>query len=143
MTALDDTDRALVSLLRENARMPGAALAQALGVSRGTAQARLDRLVERGVVLGFTLRLRPDADPRRVRAVTMVAVEGERTQAVVRSLRGMPEVAAIHSTNGRWDLVVELATEDLAGFDAALQRLRMVRGIANTETSLLLSSYKV
>lgn len=143
MTGLDDTDRALVSLLRENARMPVAALAQALGVSRGTAQARLDRLVERGVVLGFTLRLRPDADPRRVRAITTVAVEGERTQAVVRSLRGMPEVAAIHSTNGRWDLVVELATEDLAGFDAALQRLRMVRGIANTETSLLLSSYKV
>lgn len=140
---MDDTDRALVALLRENARMPVAALAQALGVSRGTAQARLDKLVERGIVLGFTLRLRPDADPRRVRAVTMVAVEGERTAAVLRSLRGMPEVAAIHSTNGRWDLVVELATEDLAAFDAALQRVRLVRGIANTETSLLLSTYKV
>ena len=77
------------------------------------------------------------------RAITLIEVAGERTEAVLRSLRGMAEVAAVHSTNGRWDLVVELATGTLEGFDAALQRIRQIRGVASTETSLLLTTHKV
>jgi DNA-binding Lrp family transcriptional regulator len=141
--AMDDTDRRLIALLRDNARLPVATLAQLLRVSRGTVQNRIDRLVAGGVIGGFTLRLKPEAEPQRVRAITMVAVDGEHATAVIKALRGIPEVQALHTTNGRWDIVAELGMDSLEAFDQALQRIRLIKGIANSETSLLLSTHKI
>lgn len=138
---MDETDRHLIALLRDNSRLPVSALAGLLGVSRGTVQNRIAKLVERGSILGFTLRLRPDAEPAGVRAVTMIEVEGERTDRIIKELRGYPEIYSVHTTNGRWDLVVELRTENLESFDSALRRIRQIKGIAASETSLLLSSF--
>ena len=140
---MDDTDRRLIALLRENARVPVATLAHRLKVSRGTVQNRIDRLTANGVIAGFTVRLKPEAEPQRVRAITMVAVEGEHATAVVKALRGLPEVDALHTTNGRWDIVVELGVDSLEAFDQALQRIRLIKGISNSETSLLLSTHKI
>lgn len=140
---MDDTDRRLIALLRDNARLPVATLAQLLKVSRGTVQNRIDRLTADGVIGGFTLRLKPEAEPQRVRAITMVAVDGEHATAVIRALRGIPEVQALHTTNGRWDIVAELGMDSLEAFDQALQRIRLIKGIANSETSLLLSTHKI
>jgi DNA-binding Lrp family transcriptional regulator len=140
---MDDTDRRLIALLRENARLPVATLAELLKVSRGTVQNRIDRLTVDGVIGGFTLRLKPEAEPQRVRAITMVAVDGEHASAVIKALRGIPEVQALHTTNGRWDIVAELGMDSLEAFDQALQRIRLIKGIANSETSLLLSTHKI
>lgn len=138
---MDDTDRRLLALLRDDARAPLATLARQLGVSRATVQNRIARLRRDGVILGFTLRLRLDADPRRVRAIMMVAIEGKSPAPVIRALRGMPEVVAVHTTNGRWDVVAELRTDSLEHFDQALGRVRAIAGVAQTETSLLLSTH--
>ena len=140
---MDDTDRRLIALLRENARVPVATLAHLLKVSRGTVQNRIDRLTADGVISGFTVRLKPEAEPQRVRAITMVAVDGEHATAVVKALRGLPEVLALHTTNGRWDIVVELGVDSLEAFDHALQRIQLVKGISSSETSLLLSTHKI
>jgi DNA-binding Lrp family transcriptional regulator len=72
-----------------------------------------------------------------------IAVEGNRTDAVLAALRGNPAVEALHSTNGRWDVVAELRADSLEAFDRVLARIRLVEGIASTETSLLLSSHKL
>ena len=136
---MDDTDRALIRLLRENARLSVSALAEACGVARGTVQNRLEKLQREGTIQGFTVRLRAEDAGGEVRAVMMVEVAGGRMNSVVRALRGLPEVAAIYSTNGRWDLVVELGAGSLVAFDAALRRVRQVEGIANSETSLKLA----
>jgi DNA-binding Lrp family transcriptional regulator len=140
---MDDTDRRLIAILRENARLPVATLARMLKISRGTVQNRIDRLTAEGVIGGFTLRLKPEAEPRRVRAITLVAVEGERAATVIKALRGIPEVRALHTTNGRWDIVVELGVDSLEAFDQALQQIRLIKGIAGSETSLLLSTHKI
>jgi DNA-binding Lrp family transcriptional regulator len=140
---MDDTDRRLIALLRENARVPVATLAHLLKVSRGTVQNRIDRLTADGVISGFTVRLKPEAEPQRVRAITMVAVDGEHATSVVKALRGLPEVLALHTTNGRWDIVVELGVDSLEAFDHALQRIRLIKGISSSETSLLLSTHKI
>ncbi|WP_337185718.1 Lrp/AsnC family transcriptional regulator [Phenylobacterium sp.] len=139
---VDALDRELIALLRADSRKPAATLAKALKVSRGTVQNRIDRLVRDGVIQGFTIRTRPDTADR-VRAVMTIAVEGERSGAVVRALRGLPEVAAVHTTNGRWDLVAELEVETLSAFSDALDRIRQVEGIASTETSILLATQKL
>lgn len=139
---VDTTDRKLLSLLRENARMPVAAMAKVLGVSRGTVQNRLAKLEKDGTVLGYTVRLKESANDRQIRAFMTVAVEGNRTDDVLKALRGDPAVSALHTTNGRWDIVAELRTDSLEAVDRVLGRIRLIDGISNTETSLLLSTHK-
>jgi len=140
---IDELDQRLIALLRADSRMPAASLAKALKVSRGTIQNRIERLMARGVVQGFTIKTRPDVDANRVRAVMTIAIEGERSGAVVKALKGFPEVSAVHTTNGRWDLVAELDVETLQAFSAALDRIRQIEGIASTETSILLATQKM
>ncbi len=139
---MDTTDRQLLSLLRDNARMSVAAIAKALGVARGTVQNRLARLEADGIIVGYTVRLKLPAEDQRIRALMTVAVEGNRTDEVLRALRGDPAVCALHTTNGRWDIVAELRTESLEAVDRVLGRIRLIDGISNTETSLLLSTHK-
>jgi DNA-binding Lrp family transcriptional regulator len=139
---MDTTDRQLLSLLRDNARMSVAAMAKALGVARGTVQNRLARLEADGVIQGYTVRLKLADEDRRIRALMTVAVEGNRTDEVLRALRGDPAVRALHTTNGRWDIVAELQTDSLEAVDRVLGRIRQIDGISNTETSLLLSTHK-
>jgi DNA-binding Lrp family transcriptional regulator len=140
---MDDTDRQLIALLRDNARASVASLAKVLRVSRGTVQNRLNRLEADGTIVGYTARLRPQAEAHRIRALMTVAVEGNRIDQVLSSLRGDPAVSALHTTNGRWDIVAELQADSLESFDRVLGRIRLLEGIANTETSLLLSTFKL
>lgn len=139
---MDDLDRRLIALLRHDARLPVASLAAHLGVSRATVRGRIDRLMATGIIQAFTVRLREDAAENRVRAVMMIEVEGHRTEAVLRRLAGFPEVRALHSTNGRWDVVAELETDTLQSFDRLLSEIRLLDGIAASETSILLASRK-
>ncbi|MFC3067772.1 Lrp/AsnC family transcriptional regulator [Phenylobacterium soli] len=140
---MDDLDHKLLGLLRADARESAAALAKALKVSRGTVQNRIARLQAEGVIQGFTVRTGRGLEPNRVRAIMTIAIEGERSRSVVRALRGLPEVAAIHTTNGRWDLVAELDTATLAEFSRTLDQIRTIDGIASTETSILLATEKI
>ncbi|HRO13397.1 Lrp/AsnC family transcriptional regulator [Amaricoccus sp.] len=142
MPALDDLDRQLIALLRNDGRLPAATLARQLGVSRGTVQNRIDRLLAGGVILGFTLRLASEGAGAGVRAIMAIEVRSADTRAVLAALRRMPEVGRVHSTNGRWDLVAELATPDLAALDRALTEIRALKAVANSETSILLAELK-
>ena len=139
---MDDLDRRLVALLRDNARTPTATLAKQLKVSRGTVQNRLDRLQAAGTLLGYTIRLGDIDDAGRVRAMTTIQIEGGRMSAVVAALRAVPAIRAVHSTNGRWDLVAELDAPDLGAFSAALDAVRAVPGVVATESSLLLTTVR-
>lgn len=141
---MDDLDRRLLALLRANSREPVAALAAKLKVSRGTVQNRIRRMMgPQGAIQGFTVRTRPEMEASRVRAIMTIAIEGERSGAVVKALRGFPEVDKVHTTNGRWDLIAELDTETLSEFSRTLDQIRLIDGIASTETSILLATQKM
>ena len=111
-----------------------------VGVGRGTVQNRLDRLTETGTLLGFTVRVREDYDDRAVHAVMMIEVMGKSTTQVIRKLRGIAEISSLHTTNGNWDLVANIRAGSLSDFDRVLREVRMIDGVSNSETSLLLSS---
>jgi len=70
-------------------------------------------------------------------------VEGNRADDVLRALRGDPAVVGLHTTNGRWDIVAELRADSLEAFDRVLSGIRLIDGIAQTETSILLSTHKL
>jgi DNA-binding Lrp family transcriptional regulator len=140
---LDDVDKQLLGLLRQDARMSVVALAKHLRVARATVQNRITRLENSGVIVGYTVRLKPAAEPHQICALMTIAVEGNRAKEVMTVLRGHPNVATIHSTNGRWDMIAELRADTLESFDRVLGAIRLIDGIANTETSILLSTHKL
>ncbi len=139
---MDDTDRQLIALLRQDARLSTAALATKLGVSRGTVSNRLRKLEDAHVIVGYSVQLRPDSEPDEIRAWMGVLVDGNQTRAVMAALLGEPGVSALHDTNGRWDLLAEVRAGSMAEFSRVLERIRLIKGIANTETNLLLTSYR-
>ena len=140
MLVFDELDRRLISVLREDGRAPISKLGTILGVSRATVQSRLDRLIESGAVLGFTVRFRQDYDVNAIRAIMMIEVTGKSTTAVIRQLRGLPELHSLHTTNGTWDLIAEIRADSLTDFDRVLREVRTIEGVLNSETSILLSS---
>ena len=140
---MDNTDQQLLSLLRKDARASVATLAQKLGVSRGTVTNRVTKLENAGIIVGYTVMLRPDAQPGEISAWMSIAVEGNETRSVIASLLGEPGVATLHDTNGRWDLLAELRAPNLAGLSKVLERIRLIRGISSTETSIHLETYRL
>jgi DNA-binding Lrp family transcriptional regulator len=140
---MDDLDRQLISLLRANARTPVATLAKKLRVARGTVQNRIARLERDGTIAGYTLKLKPAADERRIEAIMTISVSGNSADDVLRTLRGDPAVQTLHTTNGRWDIIAEITADTLEEFDQVIRRIRLVPEITHSETNLLLSTYKL
>jgi len=140
MQTLDELDRGLIAALRLDGRAPVTTLARRLGVTRSTVNSRLQHLLDSGTVLGFSVRVREERDPDSIRAIALIEVEGRSTNQAIRALRGFPEVRALHTTNGGWDLVADLRTDSLGNFDRLLGQIRSVEGVVNSETSVLLSS---
>lgn len=140
---MNDTDRQLLALLRDNARMPVSDMAKRLRISRATVQNRIAKLEESGVIAGYTVRVKPEAEAHRIRAWMGIAIEGNAAPQVLQALRGEPGIHTLHTTNGRWDIVAELRADNLELFDRVLGWVRRIDGIAATETSILLSTHKV
>jgi DNA-binding Lrp family transcriptional regulator len=140
---MDETDHKLLSLLRQDARLSIADLAHKLGVSRGTVTNRITKLEDAGVIVGYTVRVRPDVQRSDIKAWMSIAVEGNQTRSVIASLLGEPNVATLHDTNGRWDLLAELRAETLQDLGKTLERIRLIKGISNSETSIHLETYRL
>ncbi|WP_175453214.1 Lrp/AsnC family transcriptional regulator [Paracoccus tibetensis] len=137
---MDDVDMRLIAELRRDGRASVQMLAQRLGVSRATVRLRLARLQAQGEILGFTAITRGDVADAPVRGLMLIGIEGRGGDRIMARLAGMPEVTAVHSTNGRWDLVVDLAAQSLAELDEVLRRIRNLDGVVTSETNLLLST---
>ena len=137
---MDEIDQKLITLLRHDGRRSVSDMAVDLGVSRATVRNRMERLERTGTIIGYTVILRADAVDLPVRGIMMIEIEGHVTERVIKALGGFAEISSIHTTNGRWDLIVELATSTLADFDNVLRRIRLLPGITGSETSLLLAT---
>lgn len=136
---MDTIDRRLLAILRTDGRASISKLAELLKISRGTVQNRIDRLTAEGIIAGFTVRIAAE-DPHAVRAVMLIEITGQKTVSAIKMLRGIPEIRALHTTNGAWDLIAEIQTENLAEFDRVLRHIRAMDGVSKSETSLLLTT---
>lgn len=137
---LDDTDRQLLALLRENARAPTAELARRLGLSRTTVQARLDRLLRRRVIAGFTVVVPDEVEAALVRAHVMITLAPRRAAAIETALRRIPEVRVLHSVSGPFDLIAVVAAGSIAELDALIDRIGTLDGVERTTSAIVLST---
>lgn len=137
---LDDTDLALIALLRENARIGHAEAARRLGLSRTTVQARVESLERRGVIVGYTLRLAEEVASRKVRAHVTVVVAPKASSGVVAALRRMPELRSLYSVAGVFDMLAVVEAENVPALDAAIDKIGALEGVARTQSSIILST---
>ena len=139
---LNKTDKKLISLLRVNARTSVSDLAKKIGVSRTTVQNRLDRLEQSGVIAGYTVTLKPEVEKSQIKALMFITAEGKEEGKVIDVLRGFPSIIEIYSTNGHWDLMVEVQTDSLIDFHEVLAQVRVIPGVLTKETTILLAPFK-
>ena len=139
---LDEADQRLIAELRRDGRAALSDLAERLGLSRAMVRSRMERLAARGEIAGFTVVTRSDVSEQPVRGLMMIGIEGRGGEKVMARLAGIPAVLAVHSTNGKWDLIAELATQTLLELDEVIHRIRNLDGVMTSETNLLLSTRK-
>lgn len=139
---MDDLDQRLIAELRRDGRASLSELADRLALSRATIRARMERLVARGEIAGFTVLTRADVTAAPVRGLMMIGIEGRGGEKIMARLAGLPAVMAVHSTNGKWDMIVELSTQTLLELDDVIHRIRNIEGVMTSETNLLLSTRK-
>lgn len=137
---MDDRDQQLIAELRRDGRASVQHLAERLDVSRATVRQRMARLMAAGEIIGFTVVTRGDVSDAPVRGLVMIGIEGRGGDRIMSRLTGMAQVTAVHSTNGRWDLIVEISALSLVELDDVLRRIRNLEGVVSSETNLLLST---
>ncbi len=140
MTNLDPTDRALLNLLRENARRATAELARELGLSRTTVQSRIERLERTRVIAGYTVKVDDAVEAALVRAHVMVTVGPKQTGAIEAALRKIPEVRSLHSVSGVFDLLAVVAAPSIGELDALIDRIGALDGVERTTSAIVLST---
>lgn len=137
---MDELDKRLLSCLDRDGRASISELADQLSVTRATVRTRMEGLKAKGEIVGFTVVTRRDASPNPVRGMMMLGIEGRGTERLMARVAALPEVRAVHTTNGSWDLIAEIGTETLEDFDQVLFAIRRMEGIIRSETNLLLST---
>jgi len=139
VTRLDATDRRLIAALASSPRAGVLELSRQLGVARGTVQARLDKLVDRGVITGFGPDVAVAAMGYEVLAFTTIEIAQGRLGDVVDHLRDIPEVLDAHATTGQADLHCRVVARTNEHLQHVINRMLEVQGINRTTTVIALS----
>ena len=138
--SLDALDEQLLALLRGDARRPVSSLARALKLSRAAVYTRLARLQKQGPIEGYTIKLAPDYDRRRIRAHVMIKVLPKLSRATERQLAAMPALTALYTVSGEHDLIAMVEVADVGKLDTLIDAIGSLEGVEKTVSSILLSS---
>jgi DNA-binding Lrp family transcriptional regulator len=137
---LDDTDRALLALLRDNARAGVAELARRLGLARTTVQSRLARLERERVIAGYTVVTPDEAESALVRAHVLITARPKAGAGIEAALRKWPELRTLHSVSGPFDLIAVLAADSIGTLDRLIDRIGALDGVERTTSAIVLST---
>ena len=137
---MNKTDNKILNLLKKNARASISNIAAELSLTRTTVRNKISKLINNGEILGFTILTKSDVKSSPVRGLVMVEIEGTGAHIIQRKLIALQQVKAVHTTNGKWDIIVDLGTQSLDELDLILTNIRKFSGVKNSETSLFLST---
>jgi DNA-binding Lrp family transcriptional regulator len=137
---LDATDRALLALLRDDARASTTELARKLKLSRTTVQSRMERLLRQRVIAGFTITVPDELEAGLVRAHVMITLAPKRSAAIEAALRRIAEVRVLHSVSGPFDLIAIVAAGSIGELDSLIDRIGGLDGVERTTSAIVLST---
>ena len=139
-SVVDGTDRALIALLRENARASTAELARKLNLSRTTVQSRIERLQRQRVIAGYTISVPDELEASLVRAHVLITLVPKQSAAIEVALRKIPELRVLHSVSGPFDLIAIVAATSIGELDALIDRIGALDGVERTTSAIVLST---
>lgn len=139
LAPLDAIDRRLLELLTNNARLPVVSLAKALGCARSTVQLRLRALEASGQIAGYTIIQHSAPQGPRVRAMVLMAIDPKLELDIIKALGRRFEIHQLFTVSGRYDLCAMLTAESTEELDRAIDRIRGLKGIEDTVSTVLLS----
>jgi len=134
----DATDQRILALLRENARASTAQLGRRLGLSRTTVHSRIERLIARGVITGFTVRM--GSEREQIQAHVMITAVARLIGRAEAALRALPEVRKLYSVSGQQEFIAIVVTETVGEMDRLLDVIGSLEGIDRTVSSIVLST---
>ncbi|MDX1451349.1 MAG: Lrp/AsnC family transcriptional regulator [Oleiphilaceae bacterium] len=137
---MDDKNQQLLQRLRLNAREPVSSLARALNLSRSAVHERLRRLQQQGVIKAFTVKLDASYESRLIAAQVMIQLAPQMTASVVRALEKLPQLRALYSVSGTFDLLAVIKAETTEKVDEVLDTIGRLEGVEKTQSSIVLST---
>ncbi len=137
---LDANDKALLALLSANSRESTAELARKLELSRSTVKDRMQRLERQGVISGYTIRYNEDYASGQIRAQVMISYDPKLASQIVRQLRQLPAIKAVHAVNGIYDMIALVSADSTLDLDKTLDQIGTMDGIEKTVSSIILST---
>ena len=140
MDHLDDTDERILAELAEHARATFAEIGARVNLSAPAVKRRVDRLRERGVIDGFTVRLDPSALGWATEAHVEVYCTGSTSPATMRkAFERYPEIVAASTVTGEADAVVQVRAHDVRHLDQVVERINAESFVVLTRSSLVLT----
>ncbi|MER6146370.1 Lrp/AsnC family transcriptional regulator [Streptomyces sparsogenes] len=137
---IDRLDARLIELLAEEPRIGVLEASRRLGVARGTAQARLDRLLAQGVIRGFGPEVDPAAIGYPVTAFATLEIKQGQGPDVRSHLAGVPEVLELHTTTGHGDMLCRLVARSNADLQRVIDRVVGFEGIVRASTTIVMEN---
>ncbi len=133
-------DQTLISLLRNNARLPISELARQLGVSRTAAQARLQRLERTGIIKGYTIKLSDDFLKGSIKAMVMIKAPPGKRVSIDRALSKIPQLITLYSISGSFDIIAVVIAPSVSELDEVIDQIGILEGGEETQSSVILST---
>lgn len=141
MERLDDTDERILAELAEDARATYAEIGQRVNLSAPAVKRRVDRMLDNGVIRGFTTVVDRNVIGWGTEAYVQVYCHGTITPAQLREAwEGIPEVVSAATVTGTSDAILHLMTRDMRHLEAVLERIRGSASIERSESIVVLSN---
>ena len=137
---MDNIDKRLLSLLRMNARMSTSELARQLDISRSTVQSRLKRLEDKKIIAGYTVQYGSDYERKLISAHVLIKVAQKLTGKVYVSLNKIPQISALYSISGDYDLIAVITAESTEELSKLLDDVINLAGIERTNSFVVLET---
>jgi Lrp/AsnC family transcriptional regulator for asnA, asnC and gidA len=142
MPLLDDIDKKIIEILKNDSRTPFTEIASALGLSDSTIHVRLKKLRDEGIILRYTVDLNEDLIEKKVHGLIMINVNPGHLEAVIEKLRANHLITHIYEAHGDNDLIVTTNTRDLDELRELIIEIRQIPNIATTSLITILKIWK-
>jgi DNA-binding Lrp family transcriptional regulator len=136
---MDDTDKAIIGILKLDGRATYSDIGKKVGLSEGAVRKRIRALVDSGTIRRFTIKV---GLTEGAEAIALLSVDPSLpTSEVSKTLKQFSNVETVYEITGEYDIAVVISGLNIRDVDECLEKIRRLKGVANTNTMIILRSW--
>ena len=136
---MDDTDKAIIGILKQDGRATYSDIGKRVGLSEGAVRKRIKALVNSGAIRRFTVKV---GLTEGAEAIALLSVDPSLpTSDVSKALKKLPNVETVYEVTSQYDIAVIISGLNITEVDECLEKIRRLKGVANTNTMIILRSW--